>query len=153
MRANEEVFGLQKIIDSDIQQFIRYYGIDDLTDYDETDFDDDGGTVKSPDHLMKHYDSSEEDDSPHNTVGELQIDTKQAFHYSNLIQGRNGGVPETIDEQQEDCTPTIQKTNLSFKEENQGNVSIARPTVHKKQSSSLSILVEERNVEKTLKNN
>lgn len=45
MKANEEIFGLQRIINSDIQNFIKYYGVDELTEHEDTDFDDDGDTI------------------------------------------------------------------------------------------------------------
>jgi len=51
MRANEHVFGLQRIKMAQIDKFIKYYGVDELTEYDDTDFDDNGGTVVSQAHL------------------------------------------------------------------------------------------------------
>jgi hypothetical protein len=47
MEANESTFCLQSIIESDITTFIKYYSIDELSEYDETDFEEDGMTAKS----------------------------------------------------------------------------------------------------------
>ena len=82
MKANDRVFGLQQIKNTDISSFIKFYGVDELTEHVETDFDDDGDTVKSA--LLQNYDSSEE-----------ELD-RMPF-----------GVPETIVEIMEDCTPTV----------------------------------------------
>lgn len=57
MRANESVFGMERILKSDIENFIKYYGVDQLTEHSDTDFDDDGDTVKSP-ALIQHFDLS-----------------------------------------------------------------------------------------------
>ncbi len=47
MQVNERTFCLQKIINSNIEQFIKYYSFDELSEYSETDFEDDGITAKS----------------------------------------------------------------------------------------------------------
>ena len=61
MKANEEVFGLNRIKSAKIENFIKYYGVDQLTEHDDTDFDDCGDTVKSPVVIGRYYDSSDED--------------------------------------------------------------------------------------------
>lgn len=60
MRANEQVFGLQRIKKAQIDKFIKYYGVDEMTEYDDTDFDDNGGTVVSQAPLDYYIDSLEE---------------------------------------------------------------------------------------------
>jgi hypothetical protein len=47
MQANESTFCLDKIIKSDIENFIKYYSINELSEDNETDFEDDGLTAKS----------------------------------------------------------------------------------------------------------
>ena len=47
MYANESTFCLDKIIKSDIERFIRYYSVKELSEDNETDFEDDGLTAKS----------------------------------------------------------------------------------------------------------
>jgi hypothetical protein len=77
---------------TDIKQFIKYYSQEEMSERDDTDFDDDGGTIKSP--------------SPFSSSTS-----------SPLLLSQNGprflldttGVPETINEVYEDCTPTINK--------------------------------------------
>jgi hypothetical protein len=45
MAENEQNFSLQKIIMSNIQNFIRYYEIDELSASQETDFDEEGDSI------------------------------------------------------------------------------------------------------------
>lgn len=47
MQVNEQTFCLQKIINSNIESFIKYYSLDELSEYSEVDFEDDGITAKS----------------------------------------------------------------------------------------------------------
>ena len=47
MTENEKVFQLNKIKKSNLDVFIRYYTITELSESDETDFEDDGQTVRS----------------------------------------------------------------------------------------------------------
>jgi hypothetical protein len=47
MFANESTFCLDKIIKSNIESFIRYYSVKELSEDNETDFEDDGLTAKS----------------------------------------------------------------------------------------------------------
>lgn len=51
---------MQRIKKAQIDKFIKYYGVDELTEYDDTDFDDNGGTVVSQAHLDYYLDSLEE---------------------------------------------------------------------------------------------
>jgi hypothetical protein len=45
MAENEKNFCLQKIIMSNIQNFIRYYEVKELSESQETDFDEDGDSI------------------------------------------------------------------------------------------------------------
>lgn len=47
MRTNEKIFGLQQVMDSNIEDFIHYYGKSMMTEMEEVDFDDDGFTIVS----------------------------------------------------------------------------------------------------------
>lgn len=45
MAENEKNFCLQKIIMSNIENFIRYYEVKELSESQETDFDEDGDSI------------------------------------------------------------------------------------------------------------
>ena len=45
MKENEKNFSLQKILLSNIENFIQYYEIDELTESQETDFDEEGDSI------------------------------------------------------------------------------------------------------------
>lgn len=92
-----------------------------MTEYDDTDFDDDGGTIKSPTPLFNNFEhSSGEENGDLGTqlfsTGQLtQMGVAPHQQEQRLYMG-GAGVPETIEETIEDCTPTIIKTNLSLTE-------------------------------------
>ena len=45
MAENEKNFSLQKILKSNIENFIRYYEVKELSESQETDFDEDGDSI------------------------------------------------------------------------------------------------------------
>ena len=45
MAENEKNFSLQKILTSNIENFIRYYEAKELSESQETDFDEDGDSI------------------------------------------------------------------------------------------------------------
>lgn len=45
MEENEKNFSLQKILMSNIENFIRYYEVKELSESQETDFDEDGDSI------------------------------------------------------------------------------------------------------------
>ena len=58
MLTNEKVFGLQQVMDSNIEEFIHFYAKSMMTDMDDVDFDDDGHTM-----LLSYLEESDDPSS------------------------------------------------------------------------------------------